>query len=64
MKIIGKFYIYDNAWLYCWKVDRPNGNKRLEKKKRKGGGKKAITALSLAAKEFLYFGPMNNIGRK
>lgn len=40
MKIIGKFYIYDNAWLYCWKVDRPNGNKRLEKKKKEGGEKK------------------------
>lgn len=38
------------------------GIKDLRRKKRKGE-KKPITALSLAAKEFLYFGPMNNIGR-
>lgn len=40
------------------------GIKDLRRKKGRGGGEKAITALSLAAKEFLYFGPMNNIGRK
>lgn len=41
------------------------GIKDLRRKKGKGGKKnKTITALSLAAKEFLYFGPMNNIGRK
>lgn len=39
------------------------GIKDLRRKKGRGG-KKAITALSLAANEFLYFGPMNNIGRK
>lgn len=39
------------------------GIKDLRRKKGRGK-KKAITALSLAVKEFLYFGPMNNIGRK